>query len=342
MIMVLGLLVIVAAAAVLLGGGGMTLFREPSRSPRSGLGPPIVMALGGGVVIVVLLLVAMLGIGGLRSGRAAPEAAEPAVSTSVSEEIGDDPPASVAGPRSTFDGVARLDANGSDLRPPPSIGDLAGGDLLDVEVAGFVGGTQGVIAQCPDLRATNCTNVYPVRADEGGQVRVPYRVVEGADAETLVVEIDSERVGAALAFGERAPGLARLSADRGVVRITGGSPSARVRIARCDSDATAVSQCTAGPSMVLADDGSGRAQIMGGRKAQRIVLVDHRGVVVADPVALPGLPGPIVDHDPARLLIGFGLALALLSVVIVLIRSTDWRAPAEAATPFLDAAALDA
>lgn len=342
MIVLLGLVVLVAAAVVVVGGGSVTLFGAPSHPTRSGLGPPVALvALGGVVVVILLLLVAMLGIGGLRSGRSSSEA-EPAGQMSVPERVGEDPPASVAGPKSTFDGTVRLEARRSDLRPAPSIGDLEPGDVLDVSVTGFFGGAEGVIAQCPELRAPACTNVYPVQADDRGRIRVPYRVVDAVGTDTLVVEIDRERVGAALVFGEQAPGLARLTADDGTVQITGGSPGATVRVARCDADAAALGQCTIGAPLVLLRDGSGRAEITGGRKSQRIVLVDDQGIVVADPVSLPGRPGPEVELDLTRLAVGFALALALLGVAVALIRSTDWRAPAEAATPFLDAAVFDA
>ncbi len=343
MILVIGVLVIVAAAIVLLGGSaGSTLFDRPSRPARSGLGPPLALLMLGGVVLVALLLgVAVLGLGDLRSARSTPEPDEPAVQLPERERVEEDPPASVAGSESTFDGIIRLDAERSELRPSPTIGDLASGNVLDVRATGFVDGAEGVIAQCPELRASVCTNLFPVRADASGRVRVPYRLVEGSGAGTLVIEIDSERVGAGLVFGEAAPGLARVSADNGVVQITGGSPGATVRVARCDSDSTALDQCAIGPSLVLARDGSGRIEVAGGREARRIVLVDDQGIVLADPVALRGRPGPEVDHDPLRLLLGFGLALALVGIAIALIRSTDWRVSAEGATPFLDAAALD-
>ncbi len=341
MILVLGLLVLVAAVVVLLGGSaGAALFGGRTRPERSGLGIPF--AVGGGAGIVVLILVAALvGIGGLRSGRSNSDQGESAVTSSVPQRIVKDPDAPVAGPLSTFDGVVRLEAERSTLRPSPSIGNLENGDVLDVRATGFVAGVEGVIAQCPDLRGSRCENVYPVRADDGGRVRVPYRLVEGLGAGTLVIEVDGERAGAALVFGGATPALARLGVDRGFVRIIGGSPDAAVRIARCRSDVVALRQCAIGPSFRLGHDGSRRIEVAAGRDSQRIVIVGEGGSAITDPIVLRGRPGPEVGHDPTRLVLGFGLALALLGIAVALIRSTDWRVSAEAATPFLDAATLD-
>jgi hypothetical protein len=48
-----------------------------------------------------------------------------------------------------------------------------------------------------------------------------------------------------------------------------------------------------------------------------------------------------VTYDPARLVIGLGVAIALLIVAAWLVRTTDWHPPSEADTPELDRAPLD-
>jgi hypothetical protein len=51
--------------------------------------------------------------------------------------------------------------------------------------------------------------------------------------------------------------------------------------------------------------------------------------------------GAVVTYDPARLVIGLGVAIALLVVAGWLVRTTDWHPPSEADTPELDDASLD-
>ena len=48
-----------------------------------------------------------------------------------------------------------------------------------------------------------------------------------------------------------------------------------------------------------------------------------------------------VSYDPVRLVVGLGVAVALLLVAAWLVRTTDWHAPTEADTPALDRAVLD-
>ncbi|HWC68174.1 MAG TPA: hypothetical protein VG478_08935 [Acidimicrobiales bacterium] len=48
-----------------------------------------------------------------------------------------------------------------------------------------------------------------------------------------------------------------------------------------------------------------------------------------------------VTYDPARLVVGLCVAVALLLTAAWLARSTDWHPPTEADTPALDESALD-
>jgi hypothetical protein len=278
----------------------------------------------------VLVLALLLGIG-LRSslGRGAPDGPAPAPAAEES------PPAPVQGPEAGTDAVVRVDASGGRLAPPVRLRSAPEvGDVVEVLGSSFLAHATGVIAQCDGLWGRSCRNVFPVETDGAGRVRALYRIGPTAGADTLVVEVDLARGGAVL--DGRPPPAVRASAA-GVVRITGLAPGEPVTAALCEPGADTLERCRG--SRGTTADGSGRATTdlpdLRGREA--VVVVDATGTPLVERVAVVTRStggdrdaDVEVDLDRRRLVVGLALAALLATVAVVLVRATDWRAPAEA------------
>ena len=343
LVLLVGVAVVSAATGV--AGGG--------RRDGDGVGIAAALAVPAAVaaVVVLLLVVVVFGLGGARSGRApAPERpGDGAESTAAPAEDGERdqrPPVPLEGPPARFDGRVSIDEDDSPLRPLPIVGDLAAGDVVEVWGEGFLEHAHGTVAQCASVDAISCRNLLSILTDGEGRLRVPYRVEGERNGEVLVVEVDFDRGAARLAFGTT-PSLAVLTVDdvTATVTIRGAPPAERVTVRRCDDGAETVEACRDVGSIRAGSDGTASVPLVAGEDADaRLTLVDGAGNVLAEPVrvrAPVARPDLDVELEPRQLVVGFGIALLLLVVAITLIRTTDWRAPAEAATPFLDAAPLE-
>ena len=353
------IVVAVVVVLVLLVGVGVVVAATGAASSSDGDGDgtgwsaaaivPVV-----GAVLVVLLAVTVLGVGGsvVDLGGSGEEPVEgrvdevPIERAPEDDDDADDEPVALAGSPATYEGRVAIERGASALRPPPVVDELAAGDVVEVRATGFVEHAEGLVAQCPRADSAVCRNVVPIVTDGAGRVRVPYRVETAPSGEVLVVEVDLDRGTAQLAFGA-APSRPELSVrGRAAVAIRDAVPGDRLALRRCEPDADALDECeTVGRPIVVAAEGTASAPIQGmAGGASLLVLTGPDGRVLAEPVRMvlaPRSSATKVDLSSMQLLVGFGVTLLLLGVAVALIRTTDWRVPAEAATPFLDAAPLE-
>jgi hypothetical protein len=336
------LLLVVGVAAVLVATGVAGARRDSGER----LGVPVAVPVLGGVAFLVFLLLfpfaAILGLSDVRSNSGDPDGVAPSgAEREEAVEPTDGDPLPLAGAAATFDGRVRISVDGSSVRPLPSVGGLEAGDVVSVTGEGFLGHAGGAVAQCHRTGDPICRNLVPVLTDGEGRVQVPYRVEGPPSGDILVVEVDLQRGAARLAFGA-VPADPRIAVSAaGRVSVRGAVAGSELAVLRCRTDAADLEACSTVGRVRVAADGTG-STIVEPRRDSMVTLVDAEGAVLVEPVRLsvPRRAAADVDLAPTQLVLGFGLALALLGVGIVLVRTTDWRAPAEAATPFLDAAPL--
>jgi hypothetical protein len=344
---VIVVLVLVVVAAVTIGvaiaGGAAGLLGDRSGGGRVGV--VAVPATIGMVVLVVLVLVLVVGAVGMGRTASGPPDAEETTGADVTTgaEVADDvEPQGIDGPAAAFDATIRI-APVDALRLPVVVGDLAAGDVVEVHGDGFPADAEGVVAQCENSRDHRCDNIASVRSDNAGRVRTAYRLGPESSGGALVVEIDFARAAATLVFGAAEidpPPLLQIS-GRSLV-VSRGAPRASLVVAHCAVDAAVVGDCDTGASLVLDAAGSGRVDVDRPDRGARLILLDAQGAVAAGPVLVAERPSPPVHIDSGRLVVGLGLALLLVLAAALLVRTTDWRVPAEAATPALDAIGFDA
>ena len=286
-----------------------------------------------------------------RAGMPAPRTVVTAASTTIA------PVASRA--EAVLDHTIRVTASGAALNPPPVLDRLQDGDVVDVRASGFLANASGMVSICESLerRASRCGHRFPVRTDDGGEARFQYQLDrDGACGRTsgcvLVVEVDEVRGLARLVFGDRATVPASVTvtpaarpAARAAVEVVvaGSTPGAAVVVVQCPAGVTTIAVCTraSGDGAVrVEDDGTAMLTAQLAPSTRQLVVVDESGLAIAPAVTVQRPPGLSVDYDAGRAVGGILLAVVLAAVAVVLVRSTDWRAPAEAATPELDAAPL--
>ncbi|MDQ3107487.1 MAG: hypothetical protein M3Q68_06735 [Actinomycetota bacterium] len=338
---VLAFVVVVAGVSVLAvaGTGG-----------RSWGWTAVIIAGAGGALLVVMVVLVVVVVGRPAVGDQEPPTKESATSpTPTSPEV---TLRRVLGPPARLDGVVELAADRSPLRPPPMTGGLRAGQVIEVRASGFLRDADGVIAQCD--AGERCTNSYLVHTDSAGRASVQYRLAPGKDASRsieLVMEVDLERASAILADGSAASraqlrAIESASTDDGPVgvRVEDARPNAVLRALRCPVDAAALAECDRPKEATVrvSADGSAEFAFEPLQRAERVVVLEGASVI-AEPLDLVGgaAPESSLELNARRVIGGFAVALLLLVAAIVLIRSTDWQAPAEAGTPFLDAASLE-
>lgn len=250
---------------------------------------------------------------------------------------------------------------------------LADATVLRVTATGFVADTTGEAAQCTLDRAGReaCRGRFPVRFDETGTARVQYlvsadRCEHGAQCLLWVRGPGERRVAVPLVFGARAPAPATLTVvphgglEEGQtvrVLVAGLPPRARLEVVQCVPPGVPVSErCEASRRampLVVGADGRGSTsfavtagEVGTGRDPCRrgspcgIGLVGDGALVRAAFVPVGFSGGASASYDAKRMALGVAAAVALLSLAVWLIRTTDWREPTEAATPAMDAAPL--
>lgn len=280
-----------------------------------------------GIAAVLALLLVALGVFGI--DRRGPDA----VTADGPAPAADREPVAIDGPAAAVDAVVVLDADHHDLRPTPVLAGFGAGDLVDVRGRGFAGDAAGVIAQCDAVEGRRCRNLFPVRTDGDGTLRAQYRLSATTTHGALVAEVDLERGGALVGTTTRP--LVRVNGA--TVTISGADAGTDVAMLLCGEYADEVTDCRDGGSLTVASDGTARGEV-GGRRGERVVVVDASGAVLAEPLALdtgvdPAAAALEVDLDGRRVATGLLIALLLVGAAAQLIRSTDWRGPAEAEVP---------
>jgi hypothetical protein len=258
----------------------------------------------------------------------------------------------------------------------PVLDRLADGTVLQVAASGFVPDTDGVVAVCRHTPSgpARCRGAFPVRFDGAGDARFQYLVArQGAgrcgpdDGCVLAVTGVDERQGtAATVFDAAAPApgqvtitpQTRLEDGQDVqVALTGFPAGARLQLVQCVPPGQPVAERCGAPGPIVAltvgEDGrasasfpvragsvgSGRHPCQRGRLCA-VAVITSDGAVRTRFAPITFSAGRGASYDASRLALGLLAATALAGLATWLVRTTDWRAPSEAATPELDAASF--
>jgi hypothetical protein len=376
MLILLLLVVVVAAVAVAAAAGAAASGREGAdRSLLGGAGPPLIL-LGGIAAVVVLGAVVAVTVGFRGGGGADEEAATAPPSTSVPTE----PRAAPVSPDEEPDLPQAPSATGPEVTvraggAPTVIDRIPGSTVLVVNAAGFEPGT-GEVAQCGLDAAgpSECRNAFPVEFGAEGTARFQYfvtdRVHDGercgaGERPCLVVVSGPEGTSQGRAFtvfrGPAPPPGTVSAGPRGplsdgdlvTLTATGFPPAIRLLVAQCPAEIDLrAGDCRPAESARTGPDGAAVLHLrVHAGEADGVVCGPRQPCsirVTADaPVAPVILPvtfsaGPSARYDGLRLAGGLVLAALLLALGWYVLRTTDWREPAAAATPEMDRAALDA
>jgi hypothetical protein len=225
-----------------------------------------------------------------------------------------------------------------------------------------------------------CANSFPVQFDADGTARIQYLIGDrypdpGAreptcapEAARCVVRLTDGDVAAVAhtGFGAPAPPStvtitprpdAVTPGETVAVELAGFPAGDRVRVALCAAPATAGTRRCGAPGpvahVVVSGDGTAtarlalRAEVVGservacGRGTPCGIVVGGRAPAGTVPVVdVTFAAGPGASYHATQVAVGIALALILLGIATVLVRTTDWRKPSEAETAAMDAAPL--
>jgi len=329
------------------------------RSLLGGHGPVLLLALGAGAAVVLLLAGGL--VFGLRGAGVGPP--DPPASSGRP-----DPPASSGRP-----GPELTIATGA---PSAVLDRLPDRAVIVVNAAGFEPGSSGLVAQCgfEDGTPVACTNRFPVRFDDAGNARFQYLLTDrvrraghcgtGEPACILVVSGASPDVTAEAftVFGGAAPPPGRVEieprsglsdGDLVVIRAEGFPAAVQLVATQCPPSAgSGPSGCGGTTSGRTGPDGRAVLQLtaktgpVGGAvcaaRYSCVIRVTADAPVTPVSVTVTFSAGPPARYDGGRVAAGLAIALLLLGFAGRLVRTTDWRGPAEAATPEMDGAILEA
>lgn len=250
---------------------------------------------------------------------------------------------------------------------PPRRGDLADGDVLDVDASGFEPDATGVVRQCERAAAASCRNAYPVRFDNAGTARFQYRVADEIDGPcrrcSVEVAAGDKIATIDVWFHQPAPAVGLLTVTPNVeiesgdvleVEVRSFPPGADGEVVLCAAPAIeGTERCgvVGEPTPLrVGADGVGRAEFVvvsgevgrarvecgRGSTCAVAVLIDGVAVASARPIEFAEPAG--AEYQPARLIGGLVAAAALLLIAFVLSRRTDWTPVGEVAAPEIDEA----
>jgi Neocarzinostatin family len=306
-------------------------------------------------VVVVALAAAMVG---LPDNRPSPRDATPTPVAADETAAPSDSPlqAPDVGLRGFDDGALPPDT--------PIVESVADGQVLVVQLAGFVAGTTGSVHQCPGeaMLEHQCRPGLPVTFDGSGGARVGVEVarrfaaVDGGEIDCdadrpvcAVVVFGARGERALLAFGSRAvphPRIRvtprRLASDgRLTATVTGAAPGQVVAVVQCSTMGGAGVACRSLTGARHADGrGSLTARIgLHDDLCQRghpcsVAVTSAEGAVQWSLASLSIAGRPGVRYEGRRLLSGLLVAAALAVLAAALVRQTDWT-PVEG-DPFAD------
>jgi hypothetical protein len=367
--LLLPLLVLLVLGA--LAAAGISALGGSDRFLARGTGLPLAVlgAAGAGLVVVVL---AALGLFGVRGGPGEGSAHQETPSTAPADQTSGEAGAPVtAGPVAVEAGPdVVLSAGAIAARP---LDRLPGKAVLRLTATGFEPATSGQVAQClATLEGfRSCANPFPVQFDGNGAARVQYLITDrvqatgacgASDPPCVVVVSDGDgavRASVLTVFGDPAPPAGRVTVeprsglsgdDIVTVRASGFPPDRPLVAAQCPATAAA-GGCDGSIAGRTGPDGAAVLQLVvrsGDRNGFSCGAGSPCAITVVAGAAVPPVAtplsfaaGPTARYEPRRLAAGLGLALLLLVLSAWVVRATDWRGPAEAATPEMDRSVLD-
>lgn len=226
------------------------------------------------------------------------------------------------------------------LDVPPVLTVDAPGDAVVVRGSGFPPNSTGTVRTC----TPTCTNAFPVRFDDEGTAVVQYVLDAAAtrpcrEGDVCTIELESVDVHAAapLLVGRHppAPPSVHVSRLRGLhagdrVEVTvNGAADRPLDVVACPASATSAVDC---PSRAALG-----ALLTVPRGTGKIVVVDRRaGAAIAPAMTVLLAPRPGPRYSAARVAGGMFVALALATIAVRLVRSTDWHPEREAEVPAFD------
>ncbi|MGH9189756.1 MAG: hypothetical protein ACRD0Q_06960 [Acidimicrobiales bacterium] len=250
--------------------------------------------------------------------------------------------------------------------------------VIRVRAIGFDSFEKGVVEQCVlGLgQRTGCGSAFPVQFDEAGIADFQYRMRDSftagrcrAGRPTCLLRVggsDSGRQGStATVIGDRAP-PARVQVEPRTGLFDGQAIDVSVANVPANSEVVVllcappgsydVSRCGApgrAKTFRVGRDGVGKGELVvrtgplgtdsvpcGERRTCGVVVATSEGFVIAPATPIGFSRGPGAVYDAGRLAAGLLAAFVLLGIAVILVRTTDWTKPTEAATPRLDNADL--
>lgn len=244
--------------------------------------------------------------------------------------------------------------------------------VLEISAVGYPADTTGTVRQCTTDTTRRCSNQLTIRTDNRGVAVFQYLVTDTVDPDGGCRLTSPRRCTVELSLGDRlteldtvfvdeAPTPGRLSLDpvtdqaigeTVTVDLSGFPAGAELTLRVCAAPATTGPRCgPPGPEVTVLTDGDGsasasltldidevgEARIACGRRTPcQVVATSDTIGARASPARLDIVAAPSVSYDSSRLVAGLALAVLLGAVATRLVRTTDWRPPAEA-----DGSAID-
>ncbi len=252
------------------------------------------------------------------------------------------------------------------------LGDIADGDVLDITVMNFVADATGRVELCGDGSAPRCSASYPVTFNSDGYARFQYRIVRPKDSacataglpcRVRVVSGDRE-ASLQVWFDAPAPAIGEVMVSRRTglrdgdeieIKVTGLQPGQDVIATMCAAPARrGIEQCGApAPEVTIAVDaqGSGSARYVvragptgseriacgrGSNCAIAVLSMNRDALTDVRTIEFARREGANYVQD--RLIVGLGLATALIVAAFAWNRRVDWSAVGDAAAPEIDEA----
>lgn len=270
--------------------------------------------------------------------------------------------------------VHRVEVSAEDERAdrPPVVADgLAPATVLEISARGFPPGSVGTVAQC--IVGAGCHEALPVRFDDDGNARFQYLVAEDVTDQpggarcragdprcTVDLRVEGTTVQIDTLFGDEAPDPGTLTVDpsaslrpgdRVDLHGQGFPPGAQLRLRPCADGSDDERRCAPPfPESGMTVDGAGRFttdlvvpaavgedRVACDRTTTCLVRTEADDVGVwARPLVLDYAAAPGADYQSGRVVAGLAIGALAAAIGLWLVRTTDWRPPAEADGSLID------
>lgn len=373
MLVVLAVIIVAAVAAAVLGIGGLG---RGTGVPAALLIGAAALAF---LVLLAVLAFGLQGFGSSSDDDAAPARSVPRPVPRAGPTPATTPPESRIEPSARDLPVLGVAASDPVQFAPHSVaGVLQPESVVRVRATGFGSFEAGTVEQCvTELgRRTSCVPGLPVQFDENGNAEFQFqlRAFAPGDCRTgqptcmlRVRGMTSRRQGTVHTVFVDGPPQGRITveprrglADGDVVRVSvSGFPAnvSATAVLCAPPSGYDVRRCgLAGreATFTVGTDGAGHTDLAvragplgterapcGPRATCAVSVVTEHGFVAAPVVPIRFSLGPGASYEPRRLAVGLSLAALLVALALLLVRTTDWTKPTEAATPQVDAADLE-